>query len=166
MDKWSLPIIRVLRVDKIGSDPLYSAYIRTVLEIDGRPFGRLFCCAAAVSAFTSDTIMTNLRAVTSTLTLRIVHALRHGPLRFNAIERAARSLHPPQLSRHLKKLQRDGIVERRVVKLGPPAHVEYILSPLGTTLLSPATDLVGWMEEHGVHVEAAREYHRALAISA
>jgi len=110
--------------------------------------------------------MTNLRAVTSTLTLRIVHALWRGPLRFNAIERAALAVHPPQLSRHLKKMARDGLITRCVVALGPPAHIEYALTPLGTTLASPASELLGWVDEHADQVEAAREHHRALSATA
>ena len=65
------------------------------------------------------------RALTNQYGLRIVCALKRGPQRFNALERAIEAPNPPALSKLLKRMQRDGLVARRVIAIGPPAHVEY-----------------------------------------
>lgn len=108
--------------------------------------------------------MTNsTRAVTAEMTLKIVRALQKKPLRFNEIDRAVKSPNHPALSDRLKKMQRDGLIERRVIRLGPPAHIEYTLTRLGADLAKPATALLGWVDNHAVEVDASRQYHRMLA---
>jgi DNA-binding HxlR family transcriptional regulator len=64
-------------------------------------------------------------------TLRVVAILRHGPLRFNQIERGVHAPNPPMISHHLKKMVRDGLIERHVIRAEPPANVQFALSPLG-----------------------------------
>jgi len=100
--------------------------------------------------------MINARSVTSQATLRIVDKLRHRPLRFNEIERAIDAPNPVMLSKHLKKMQRDGLVVRNVIQLGPPARVEYELTPLGRDLVGPASALMGWLHRNQDEVEQAR----------
>jgi DNA-binding HxlR family transcriptional regulator len=108
-------------------------------------------------------MITSTRAVTSDMTLKIVRALRRGALRFNEIDRAVHARYHPVLSDRLKKMARDGLIERRVIHLGPPAHVEYSLTPLGAGLAEAASPLVEWTEKNANQVEAARQYHQALA---
>jgi DNA-binding HxlR family transcriptional regulator len=105
----------------------------------------------------------NTKAVTSQFTMRIVRALQRGPLRFSALERASDAPNPVRLSHHLKKLARDGILTRRVIKLGPPAVVEYALTELGADLAAPASALLAWTETHADQVQASRDYHQSLA---
>lgn len=95
--------------------------------------------------------------------LRIVCALRAGPLRFNQIDRAVDIPHAPLLASVLKKLARDGVVTRTVHQLGPPAVVSYALTPLGRDLSQHAAPMIDWMISHADEVEAARERHRAAA---
>src|ERR1700691_2828787 len=101
------------------------------------------------------------RSITSQFTLRIVRALRNGALRFNMLERAAKAPNPMRLSRHVKKLIRDGLVERHVITLGPPAVTEYSLTPLGADLAKPAAELIGWVERNADQVATARKDHAA-----
>lgn len=105
--------------------------------------------------------MNSMRAITSQLTLRIVRALSRGPLRFNQLDRAINAPNAPFLSKHLKKLVRDGIVVRHVDRLGPPAIVRYELTALGRDLSTPASTLLAWVESNAPQIEAAREYHQA-----
>lgn len=108
------------------------------------------------------TTMTNT-ALISQFTLRIVRALQGGPMRFNALDRAAQAPNPVRLSKRLKLLVRDGIVERRVIQLGPPAVTEYSLTPFGADLAKPAAALIEWTEAHADEVRSARDYHKSLA---
>jgi DNA-binding HxlR family transcriptional regulator len=63
-------------------------------------------------------------------------------------------------------LRRDGLVERRVIDLGPPARVEYSLTPLGADLARPASAMVTWVDCRMPEVEVARERYRVLQAQA
>jgi len=97
------------------------------------------------------------RTVTRELTLRILCRLQHGPARFNELARLLDAPSPPLLSKHLKKLMRDGIVERHVHQLGPPAITSYLLTDLGRSMLEPATAMLQWVDNHRGQIETARE---------
>ena len=105
---------------------------------------------------------TSTGALTSTTTLKIVRALQGGPLRFNALHRAAAAPNTLRLSHRLKLLARDGMVERHVIALGPPAVTEYTLTPLGADLANYAAPLLNWIEAHAGDVAAARDHHKQL----
>jgi DNA-binding HxlR family transcriptional regulator len=105
----------------------------------------------------------NTRTLSNQGILRIARALRNGPLRFNEIDRAINAPNPPILSKLLKKMQRDGLIVRNVVQLGPPAHVEYALTDLGSDLSGPATTMIDWIDTNVGKVEAARAVSRLQA---
>ena len=108
---------------------------------------------------------TNMKSATQPLCLRIIRALQRGPLRFNAIDRAVSAANPPHLSSRLKLLMRDGLVDRRVITLGPPAAVEYRLTALGQDLARPASALLDWTDRNADCVQQARDQHRAVVAS-
>lgn len=104
----------------------------------------------------------NTRVTTSQLSLRIVRALAAaGTLRFNELDRAANARSAPVLSKQLKRLRRDGIVERHVIKLGPPAITEYSLTPLGIDLSKASNAFMSWLDAHGPEIAANREHSAA-----
>ena len=86
----------------------------------------------------------------------ILAALCHGPLRFNAIRRELAGVTQTALTQALKRLERNGIVARRVVALRPVA-VEYAITPLGRTLEPLFRALDTWTHEHLAEVEAERQ---------
>jgi DNA-binding HxlR family transcriptional regulator len=51
------------------------------------------------------------------------------------------------LTQTLRKLERNGVVERRSID-GRSAGVEYRLTELGATLLDPVRALSRWAEQH------------------
>ncbi|MGI4951071.1 MAG: winged helix-turn-helix transcriptional regulator, partial [Janthinobacterium lividum] len=53
------------------------------------------------------------------------------------------------------RLERNGLVARRVVPVSPVA-VEYSITPLGRTLEQPFAALYGWTVEHLSDIEQAR----------
>jgi DNA-binding HxlR family transcriptional regulator len=77
------------------------------------------------------------------------------PARFNAIKRRLDPITHKALTEALRRLQRNGLVTRRVIATSPVA-VEYSITPLGLTLQGPFAALVSWAKEHGRSVEQAQ----------
>ena len=80
-------------------------------------------------------------------TLLIVSILSQGPQRFTTLKYAAEGISQRMLTLTLRKLERDGLVARTVFAEVPP-RVEYALTPLGETLVSPITALAEWAIAH------------------
>jgi DNA-binding HxlR family transcriptional regulator len=59
------------------------------------------------------------------------------------------------LTQSLRRLQRNGIIERRVITSSPIA-VEYEITPLGRTLKEPFKALYDWTRNYLPQVEQAR----------
>lgn len=75
--------------------------------------------------------------------LLIVRELLLGPLRFSDLDRAVGGAPTDVLTKRLRGLEREGIVERR--ELGPPASgVAYELTDLGRGLERPIIELARW----------------------
>lgn len=85
----------------------------------------------------------------------ILGALCPGPMRFNALKRRLKGVTQKALTQALRRLERNGIVVRRVIPVSPVA-VEYSITPLGVTLKEPFQALFDWTIEYGAEVEAAR----------
>ncbi|GGA96451.1 transcriptional regulator [Brucella endophytica] len=80
-------------------------------------------------------------------TIQVVVALRLGPKRFNGIKRLVGGISQQMLTRTLKTLERDGMLERAVRHTTPP-QVEYTLTPLGHSLSETARHLADWAAVH------------------
>ena len=63
----------------------------------------------------------------------IIHWLLSGPMRFNELQRSLGSITHRTLSRTLKEMEADGLVERCDYGEIPP-RVDYRLTPLGASL--------------------------------
>lgn len=87
--------------------------------------------------------------------MMILTVLRDGPQRFNAIKRMLEGVSQKSLTQTLRRLERNGLVERRVLATSPVA-VEYAMSDLGQTLLTPLHSLYIWTKQNMPEVEAAR----------
>ncbi|SDR53758.1 transcriptional regulator, HxlR family [Paraburkholderia fungorum] len=94
----------------------------------------------------------------------ILAALRDGPLRFNAIKRRLNGVTQKALTQCLRRLERNGIVERKVTS-SSPISVEYRITALGTSLDKPFQALYLWTLEHLSEVEEARaRYDKNVAV--
>jgi DNA-binding HxlR family transcriptional regulator len=101
---------------------------------------------------------------TNRMVPRILFELSKGPLRFNSLQRAADAPSARMLSQTLKKLEAHGILTRRVLNPGPPAHTLYELSELGFELQKSTGGLLDFwnknqseiQQRHFVAGEAAR----------
>lgn len=85
----------------------------------------------------------------------LVVELTHGPRRFSELLRAVDGISRRMLTRTLRLLERDGLVNRTVFATVPPS-VEYRITPLGEELALPLEALAAWAVTHRHTVEAAR----------
>ncbi|MCE8033823.1 transcriptional regulator [Billgrantia tianxiuensis] len=90
----------------------------------------------------------------------VLAALCNEPLRFNALRRQLEGITQKALSHTLRRLERNGIVERRVIASAPVA-VEYRITPLGRTLEAPFQALHQWTLQYHHEVEKARSIYDA-----
>ncbi|MDT5339890.1 MAG: hypothetical protein QOD90_5395 [Mycobacterium sp.] len=87
--------------------------------------------------------------------LNVLSALCERPCRFNDLRRAIPAVSQKSLTATLRKLERNGIVER-VLLSSRPVAVEYRITPLGKTLRDPLDVLLNWATEHLPKIERAR----------
>lgn len=88
-------------------------------------------------------------------TVMVVGILSHGPMRFNAMQRAIAGVSHRMLTLTLRGLERDGLVSRTVYPTVPP-KVEYALTDLGRSLIEPLQALAAWADRNRPTIEAAR----------
>ena len=93
-------------------------------------------------------------------TVLIVMTLRERPRRFNEIRRVVGGISQQMLTRTLKSLERDGMVNRTVYPTVPP-QVEYQLTPLGHSLSEPVIHLGQWAMAHLPEIETNRARYDA-----
>ncbi len=80
------------------------------------------------------------------------------PKRFNALRRRLGDITQKALTETLRRLERNGLVERHVAATSPIAVV-YSITPLGRTLQAPFLSLYGWALDHqGDLNEAQRRF--------
>ncbi|MDQ7030850.1 MAG: helix-turn-helix domain-containing protein [Ardenticatenia bacterium] len=84
--------------------------------------------------------------VGDTWTLLIIRDLMDGPRRFSELLASLSGISPKTLSRRLKYLEGQGIIERHVYSEIPP-RVEYTLTPKGEALLPLIEDMRRYGEE-------------------
>jgi DNA-binding HxlR family transcriptional regulator len=77
----------------------------------------------------------------------LVLAVLNEPRRFNMIKRRLDGITQRVLTQTLRKLERNGMVTRRILP-GPPLGVEYALTPLGRSLQAPFAVLYAWTVAH------------------
>ncbi|MCR9195780.1 MAG: helix-turn-helix transcriptional regulator [Hyphomonas sp.] len=98
--------------------------------------------------------------VTNRWTFLILWCLRTGPLRFFELRDTVEGISERVLSENLKKLARDGLVERHVEPTRPP-KVSYTLTPIGEELTNVVQQLANWIDQRTPDIERARLRHDA-----
>ena len=94
----------------------------------------------------------------------VLASLRDGPLRFNAIKRRIEGVTQKALTQCLRRLERNGIVERKVITTSP-ISVEYEITALGRSLGRPFRALYEWTLEYLPEVESARARYDERGVS-
>src|SRR5882757_814408 len=88
-------------------------------------------------------------------TILVVSELGNGPKRFNEIRRALGSISQRMLTLTLRGLERDGLVTRTMFPTIPP-RVDYELTKLGRSLLTPVDALGTWARQNRQKIQQAR----------
>jgi DNA-binding HxlR family transcriptional regulator len=103
-----------------------------------------------------------LNLIADRWTALVIYALDRETRRYSELEKMIGGISQKMLTQTLRNLERDGIVARTVYPVVPP-HVEYALTPLGTTLVEALRSLCLWAQENLSAVEAARQLHEQQA---
>lgn len=96
-----------------------------------------------------------LEQIANKWSVLILAVLCEQPSRFNAIKRRLDPITHKALTEALRRLERNGLVNRKVIATSPVA-VEYSITPLGRTLQQPFEILIRWAQQHGAELLAAQ----------
>ena len=81
------------------------------------------------------------------------------PARFNVLKQRLEGITHKALADTLKRLERNGLVERHVLADTVPVGVLYNITPLGHSLRKPFEALYAWAMEHGPTLQQAQAKH-------
>lgn len=106
----------------------------------------------AVEALVQDII----GKVADRWTMLVLEALEeHGTLRFTQLGRIVSGISQKMLTQTVRRMEEDGLVTRTVHPVIPP-HVDYALTPLGSSLSEAFCGVWVWAEKHRDEIEQAR----------
>ena len=88
--------------------------------------------------------------------MMVLASLESGPHRFNELKRRLEGVTQKALTQCLRRLERNGLVTRRVIPTSP-VGVEYAMTPLGHSLLPAFMGFYDWIMANFGAVEKARE---------
>ena len=88
--------------------------------------------------------------------LSVLNELCDRPCRFSELRRAIPSVSQKSLTATLRRLERNGIIERKLLSSRPVA-IEYRITRLGKTLRHPVDVLLEWAAAHMPAIEHARD---------
>ena len=88
--------------------------------------------------------------------VQVIVLLGEGTKRFTELKRAIEGISQRMLTLTLRALERDGLVIRTVYA-DVPLRVDYILTPLGRTLLAPVETIAEWAQVHRQEIQRARD---------
>lgn len=94
-------------------------------------------------------------------TVLVVLLLADGPVRFTELRERIGGVAPKVLTQTLRRLERDGILDRTVYAEVPP-RVEYKLTKVGQSLIEPIKILSDWAETNVGAIARSRERFDAL----
>jgi DNA-binding HxlR family transcriptional regulator len=92
--------------------------------------------------------------------VQVVGLLGDGKKRFSELRRSIEGISQRMLTLTLKGLERDGLITRTVYPTIPP-RVEYELTKLGRSLLTPITELGDWAGQNRERIQIARNRYDA-----
>jgi DNA-binding HxlR family transcriptional regulator len=105
-------------------------------------------CLAQKQAFSPACAVPQvLEHIGSKWAILILYALSQGTKRYSQLQKQIEGVSPKMLIQNLRKLEACGLVQRVVYPVVPP-QVDYLLTPLGETLIDPLAVLCEWAENH------------------
>jgi DNA-binding HxlR family transcriptional regulator len=109
-----------------------------------------------VNSSDMDACRVLLDQLTDKWTFTVFLALRDRPLRFNELRRRVPGITQKALTQSLRRLERNGMVSRRIVETAPPG-VEYSVSEMGRSMSEPLNVLAQWAVRQLPSILAAQE---------
>ncbi len=110
---------------------------------------------------TNPYLRQTLELVADKWVVAVLYILSGGTKRYGELQREIGDISQRMLTRTLRDLERNGLIQRKVYPVVPPM-VEYSLTPLGTTMNGILKSLCDWATQNFDAVEAARiEYDRS-----
>jgi len=108
---------------------------------------------AAVAAVNASRLV--LEQIANKWSVLILTTLCAQPSRFNVIKRRLDPITHKALTEALRRLERNGLVNRKVIASSPVA-VEYSVTPLARSLQTPFLALVAWANQHEKSIDEAQ----------
>jgi DNA-binding HxlR family transcriptional regulator len=106
-----------------------------------------------------------IELITDKWRIPILHLLSPAPLRSGELQKAIAEVSPKVLTQTLRGMERDGLISRTVYPVVPP-KVEYRITSMGRSLLSPLRQLCLWAKAHGKERDQARaEFDRQRSVA-
>jgi DNA-binding HxlR family transcriptional regulator len=87
--------------------------------------------------------------------IAILHLLSAGTLRTGELQRGLDDISPKVLTQSLRSMERDGLIERKIFPVVPP-RVEYGVTEMGASVLTPLRELCHWARANRAKRDAAR----------
>lgn len=88
--------------------------------------------------------------------IRIMYTLGHDTKRFSEIHKAIPEATQKMLTEALRKLERNGLIDRHIHPVIPP-QVEYKLTALGRELLKLTDAISQWADSHAGEIKRAQK---------
>ncbi|CAJ0999982.1 hypothetical protein SODG_005638 [Sodalis praecaptivus] len=101
-----------------------------------------------------------LEHIANKWTVLILNVLCTQPARFNDLRRRLDGISHKALSEALKRLERNGLISRKV-RPTQPVGVEYTITSLGCSLREPFAALYNWSLANGAALEKAQRAYDA-----
>ncbi len=99
-----------------------------------------------------------LDVIANKWTVVVMYCLAYRPRRYSEIQRQVEGISQKVLTQTLRRLERHGLVERRVLS-EQPVNVEYLLTDLGEGLLEPLLAIANWSRQYfPTIVESRNQY--------
>ena len=92
----------------------------------------------------------------------ILTLLNENTMRFNEMKRSMEGITHKALTQALRKMERNGLINRTVLPTSPVA-VEYTITELGRSLQKPFSAMYDWAINHLELIEKAQEAYDASA---
>lgn len=99
-----------------------------------------------------------LDLIESKWVLCILYELDNGTKRYNEINKAISGIRQKPLSVALRKMERDGLIERIIYPIIPP-KVEYRLTEFGAEITGISTKLGKWIDVHSDTISSAQKLY-------
>ena len=104
---------------------------------------------------TNPHLRQTLELVADKWVVAVLYILSGGTKRYGELQREIGEISQRMLTRTLRDLERNGLVQRKVYPVVPPM-VEYSLTPLGETMNGVLKSVCDWATHNFDAVEAAR----------